>query len=468
MHLVGRLFGVVPEVGRAAALLLGAGLLSGCGARYAEAACASDFKCDTALATPTGAPHRYVVTGCGHRATYVCVGNSEAVCAIQTAQRDDEPDSGSSDEAEAEPAPERPRRRPKPVASEVQVENKGDDAVMVLELVLDGKALLRVTAMPDKRADVVQLKLVRREPDEHADACKMDWMINGQVMATPEAVATRKGEVLSHRVQFKRELIAELGTAEQIALRVCRTRWALTREQLFKMHEFVERFHEELAWQQPPRDGSTGGMTAPTGGWPNWSAVATSLPTKVEGVALDGRELFKKLSPSVFLLVAARPEGTAQGSAVAVSPTELVTNCHVVQGALKLTLKQAEQEWPASLVRADPASDRCVVSATGVKLQPVAGVRAYGSLEVGEPAYTLGSPVGLELTLGSGIVSGRRDEQDRHYIQTTAPISPGSSGGGLFDARGNLIGVTTLVLAGRERLNQSLNFAIPIDAFYAQ
>jgi len=48
---------------------------------------------------------------------------------------------------------------------------------------------------------------------------------------------------------------------------------------------------------------------------------------------------------------------------------------------------------------------------------------------------------------------------------TWCRISPGSSGGGLFNARGNLIGVTTLVLVGREHLNQSLNFAIPADAF---
>jgi len=94
-------------------------------------------------------------------------------------------------------------------------------------------------------------------------------------------------------------------------------------------------------------------------------------------------------------------------------------------------------------------------------------VRSYDSLEVGEAAYTLGSPVGLELTLSNGIISGRRDEQNRHYVQTTAPISPGSSGGGLFDARGNLVGITTLVLVGREHMNQSLNFAIPADAYWA-
>jgi S1-C subfamily serine protease len=96
----------------------------------------------------------------------------------------------------------------------------------------------------------------------------------------------------------------------------------------------------------------------------------------------------------------------------------------------------------------------------------VAGVRTYDSLEVGEPVYTLGAPVGLELTLSNGIISGRREEQGRHFVQTTAPISPGSSGGGLFDARGNLVGVTTLVLVGREHLNQALNFAIAADAFW--
>lgn len=447
-------------------MLGGTGALSGCGARYAEAAFASDFACSSASAQGTGAPHRYVVTGCGKRATYVCLGRTEDTCALQAASRGGSSDSEEYQEEEPEEY-EEPRQRPQPVASQLKVENKEGQQVMVLELVLDGRALLRLTAVPDKQSNLVQLKLVRQERDRSADSCKMDWMINGQVLATPNTVAARKGDVLSQRVQFGRELIAELGSAEQLALRVCGARYGLTPEQLVEVRRFVARFQQEMAWNNPPRQGSTGGMVAPAGGWPAWSPAAAQLPGKVDGPALDGREVFKKVSPSIFLLVAARPEGAAQGSAVAISPSELVTNCHVVQGALKLTLKQNKQEWTATLVRADPATDRCVVSAAGVTLQPVAGVRRYDSLEVGEAAYTLGSPVGLELTLGSGIVSGRREEDKRHYIQTTAPISPGSSGGGLFDSRGNLIGVTTLVLAGRERLNQSLNFAIPIDAFYA-
>lgn len=138
----------------------------------------------------------------------------------------------------------------------------------------------------------------------------------------------------------------------------------------------------------------------------------------------------------------------------------------MVEGAIKLVLQQEKQEWPASVVRADPATDRCIITAAGQSFVPVAGVRNYDSLEVGELLYTLGAPVGLELTLASGILSGLRQEDGRPFVQTTAPISPGSSGGGLFDARGNLVGATTLVLAGRERLNQALNFAIPADSFW--
>jgi S1-C subfamily serine protease len=96
----------------------------------------------------------------------------------------------------------------------------------------------------------------------------------------------------------------------------------------------------------------------------------------------------------------------------------------------------------------------------------VPGVRSYTDLKVGEPLFALGSPRGLELSLSEGILSGLREEEGQKYVQTTAPISPGSSGGGLFDGRGNLVGITTLVLAGKERLNQALNFALPADSLF--
>jgi S1-C subfamily serine protease len=144
----------------------------------------------------------------------------------------------------------------------------------------------------------------------------------------------------------------------------------------------------------------------------------------------------------------------------------VLTNCHVLAGAQKIQLKQKESTWGAAVERADPKSDRCVLRVSGPPLVPVPGVRSYGDLKVGEPLYALGSPLGLELTLSEGILSGLREEEGLKFVQTTAPISPGSSGGGLFDGQGNLVGITTLVLAGKERLNQALNFALPADSFF--
>lgn len=151
---------------------------------------------------------------------------------------------------------------------------------------------------------------------------------------------------------------------------------------------------------------------------------------------------------------------------MAIGKTEVVTNCHVIEGAQKIVLKQDKKEWTATLARSDPSNDRCVLGVSGAAFTAVLGYRAYEGLEVGEPLFTLGSPSGLELSLSTGILSGLRTEGGRAFVQTTAPISPGSSGGGLIDAHGYLVGVTTLVLVGRERLNQSLNFAIPADSFF--
>jgi S1-C subfamily serine protease len=173
------------------------------------------------------------------------------------------------------------------------------------------------------------------------------------------------------------------------------------------------------------------------------------------------------LKPSVYKVEALLGDGTSQGSAVAVSATELLTNCHVVEGARKILIHQDKREFVAKLSRSRPSADRCVLTADGAAFTPVRGVRSYSDLKVGESLYTLGAPANLELSLSNGIVSGlRSDDPTGRFVQTTAPISPGSSGGGLFDSRGNLVGITTLVKVDRRRLNQSLNFAIAAEDFW--
>jgi hypothetical protein len=84
-------------------------------------------------------------------------------------------------------------------------------------------------------------------------------------------------------------------------------------------------------------------------------------------------------------------------------------------------------------------------------------VVSTGKLRVGQRVYAIGAPEGLELTLTEGLISSLRDFEGSQYIQTSAAISQGSSGGGLFDTEGRLIGITAFFIAE----GQNLNFALP-------
>jgi len=146
-----------------------------------------------------------------------------------------------------------------------------------------------------------------------------------------------------------------------------------------------------------------------------------------------------------------------------VSSKEAITNCHVVANAKSIILANGVRTLSAKVVSADPSTDRCYLRVADGELDPVSGIRDYTTLAVGEAVFTIGSPKGLVNTLGSGLLSGlRKSEGESEYIQITAPVSEGSSGGGLFDDRGNLIGVTTFTV----RDSQNLNFAIAASEFW--
>jgi S1-C subfamily serine protease len=156
------------------------------------------------------------------------------------------------------------------------------------------------------------------------------------------------------------------------------------------------------------------------------------------------------------------PQGEAsQGSAVAVTRQFLLTNCHVVDKALSIEGFDGRERRPLRLVAADSKTDRCILSTARADLRPVAGTRSAMSVAVGETVYTIGNPLGLHNTLSEGLVSGIRKDRSVLVIQTTAPIAPGSSGGGLFDADGRLLGITTFMLGDVG----SLNFAIAAEEY---
>jgi len=196
------------------------------------------------------------------------------------------------------------------------------------------------------------------------------------------------------------------------------------------------------------------------------------LPAEVTATSKRStQDLFRTLSESIYQVLGRPHAGLSKadpvvfGSAVAISERLLLTNCHVIEAAgpdLSIGLSGVDALFQAEIVAQDHMMDRCVVSVSDIRLHPIEGVRRYESLEIGETLYAIGNPARLERTLSDGLLSGKRVIDGRRYLQTTAAISPGSSGGGLFDASGNLVGITTMTLRG----TQNINFAIPAEDFW--
>ena len=175
---------------------------------------------------------------------------------------------------------------------------------------------------------------------------------------------------------------------------------------------------------------------------------------------LSAQDVFKLVSPSVFIVESLDVNGAVitMGSGVAVSSDAVVTNDHVISDGKAWRVRQGEKSWSASVTHDDAAHDICRLHVAGLKVRPVS-LRRIANIEIGERVYAVGSPAGLEISMSEGIVSGIRNLPEGDMIQMTAAISKGSSGGGLFDSSGRLIGLTTSYVEG----GQSLNFALPAD-----
>ncbi|MGO4578139.1 S1C family serine protease [Cupriavidus sp. 2TAF22] len=170
--------------------------------------------------------------------------------------------------------------------------------------------------------------------------------------------------------------------------------------------------------------------------------------------------MYERESPSIWVVTVFDAQGgtIGLGSSVVTGPEELVTNCHVLKNGKSIGIRRENTMHVARLVHADVERDLCVLQAKGLGAPPVK-IAPLASLKVGQKVYAIGAPRGFELTLSDGLLSSlNKDANGRVVrIQTTAPISPGSSGGGLFNADGQLIGITYLMRTDA----QNLNFAVP-------
>ena len=176
--------------------------------------------------------------------------------------------------------------------------------------------------------------------------------------------------------------------------------------------------------------------------------------------AKTAAEVFEKVSPSVVVIRTYNAQGQNKtlGSGVVLEDGVVVTNCHVIKDSATIQVERQEMKYPATLAQSDWDRDICSLAVNSLKGQ-AATKGSTSRLKVGDKVYAVGAPQGLQLTLSEGLVASLRPVVGGQYLQISAPISPGSSGGGLFDEGGRLIGLPTFYLAG----GQQLNFAVPVE-----
>lgn len=159
--------------------------------------------------------------------------------------------------------------------------------------------------------------------------------------------------------------------------------------------------------------------------------------------ALTAAEVFAKSHQAIYLVIVTGDEPgvvdvVAQGSAVLIAPGRFVTNCHVLARGKHFVISRREDKVieRVRLVNFEKGRDLCELDLAQSRpgFDQPAQIAPADSLRIGEPVFAIGSPRGMELTISNGIVSGFREATGgMKLIQTTAPFSPGSSGGGLFD-----------------------------------
>jgi serine protease Do len=144
----------------------------------------------------------------------------------------------------------------------------------------------------------------------------------------------------------------------------------------------------------------------------------------------------------------------------------VLTNAHVVDDASEVLVKLSDKrEFRAKVIGSDKRTDVAVlkIDATGL---PKVTIGDPEKLRVGEWVAAIGKPFGLENTITAGIVSAKGRELPNEnlvpFIQTDVPINPGNSGGPLFNLRGEVIGINSLIYS-RTGGYMGLAFAIPID-----
>jgi hypothetical protein len=192
---------------------------------------------------------------------------------------------------------------------------------------------------------------------------------------------------------------------------------------------------------------------------------AQNAPSTNKGRHLDIPAISREAHGAVVSIIMSDKEGhpLAQGSGFVISKDgRIVTNYHVIKSGCSAIMKLPNGAFFAvdGVLAFDKHRDVAIIKAHGNDFRALT-LGDSARLQVGQQVIAIGSPLSLESTVSNGIISAIRtvEEEGGKFVQITAPISPGSSGGPLFNMAGEVVGITTAGLVGGE----NLNFAIPIN-----
>ena len=174
-------------------------------------------------------------------------------------------------------------------------------------------------------------------------------------------------------------------------------------------------------------------------------------------------KIAKQAQPSVLTIFAGDYLGSGFVVSSAGGTSQLLTNYHVVEpvyasGGRSVTVRRGDTSYDGDIIDVSQADDLAVIT---VHEQLPALHLESKHAAIGSPVLVLGSPNGLAGTVTSGIVSSYRDLDNANFLQFSAPISPGNSGGPVLDETGGVLGVT--VMKDIRDQTEGIGYAIPTD-----
>jgi S1-C subfamily serine protease len=237
----------------------------------------------------------------------------------------------------------------------------------------------------------------------------------------------------------------------------------------------IERLQSEANATDSPNIGHNPAAKASASAKGPWDNYAPGAVPKRAAVAPAGTRLpphkkdiagiAKEANGSIVSIIMSDQDGhpIAQGSGFLISKDgHIVTNYHVIKTGSSAFVKLPNGALFAvdGVLASNKDRDLAIIKAHGNDFRTLT-LGDSDQLQVGEEVVAIGNPLSLESTVSNGIVSAIRTIEDEggKFVQITAPISPGSSGGPLFNMAGEVVGITTSHIKGGE----NLNFAIPIN-----